>query len=156
MLCFDERNILLEIQAADCEAVIRMLARRLEETGYVDSGYADAVLAREREYPTGLPTDDVITALPHASYSGIYKTGVAVARLKEPVTFCNMADGSEELPVRLVFLLASASGGDAHLEDLQELMGCFCRMGLLQDLMAVRDAQAFIEVFAKQEQYEEA
>lgn len=156
MVVLDEQNLLLDCQAASREEAIRLLAARLEQNGYTDEGYVDAVLEREASYPTGLPTDDVCTALPHAAYSHIAKTGVAVARLTNPVAFRSM-DGSEEpLDVSLIFLLANASGSDGHLADLQELMGCFCREGLLKDLMAAKDAAGFLHVFEHRTEYQEA
>lgn len=155
MIILKENNLLLDCEAQTKEAVIRQLVHRFAENGCTDEGYADAVLERERQYPTGLPTEDVFTALPHAAYPGIYKTAVAVARLRNPIDFQSM-DGSEELlPVKLVFLLANASGGDAHLEDLQELMDCFSREGFLQDLAQAEDAAAFVRVFARKDTYQQ-
>lgn len=156
MIVLTEENLLLDCLAPTREAVIRQLAARLAQNGYTDEGYADAVLERERDYPTGLPTDDVATALPHAAYAGIAKTGVGVARLRTPVAFDCMDGSGDALPVSLVFLMANAAGGDAHLEDLQELMDCFSRTGFLKALYEAPDAQAFLQVFADKEAYEQA
>lgn len=156
MVVLNRENLLLDCEAASREEAIRLLAARLEQGGYTDAGYVDAVLEREQAYPTGLPTDDVPTALPHASYPGVAKTGVGVARLKRPVAFRSM-DGSEApLDVSLIFLLANASGSDGHLADLQELMSCFCREGLLKDLMAAGDEDEFLRIFERRMEYQEA
>lgn len=156
MIVLDPNNILLDVTAEDWEAVIRMAGDRLRENGYIGDGYVEEVLARERTYPTGLPTDDVITALPHANSADVYKTGVCAVRLRTPVDFRNMGDPDETLPVELVFLLANASGADAHLEDLQELMDCFSRVGLLADLKQADTPAAFQQIFASREAYPEA
>ena len=156
MIVLDEKNIILDCDAQDWEQVIRIAGARLRENGYIDDAYIEAIIEREKEYPTGLPTDDVITALPHANSGAVYKTGVCVVRLAHPVDFRNMGDPEETLPVEMAFVLANASGPDAHLEDLQELMDCFTRVGLLADLKRAQSVAAFQEVFAAREQYPEA
>lgn len=156
MVCLDKHNLLLHCTASTREEAIRAISARMADNGYIGDTYCDAVLAREKDYPTGLPTDDVATALPHANCPDVLKTGVGVARLKTPVEFYSMADSSETLPVQMVFLLASTPGSGAHLQELQELMGCFCRVGLLRDLMNAADEQEFIRIFNNREQYEES
>lgn len=155
MVVLETENMILDCPADSWEAVIRTAVARLTENGYTDPRYADAVIERERAYPTGLPTDEVITALPHASSSYVKKTGVCVVRLQSPVDFGNMGDPDEKLPVELVFLLANASGADAHLDDLQELMECFSREGLLRDLKNAADAEQLRQIFASWKQYPE-
>ncbi|NBH80834.1 PTS sugar transporter subunit IIA [Clostridiaceae bacterium] len=156
MVVLETENIILDCTADSCEAVIRTAVERLTENGYTDPQYADAVIERERAYPTGLPTEEVVTALPHANSSCVKKTGVCVVRLQSPVAFGNMGDPDEKLPAELVFLLANASGAAAHLDDLQELMGCFSRKGLLRDLKNAANAAQFQQIFASWEQYPEA
>ena len=156
MIVLDENNILLDVIARSDEAVIRMAADCLQKNGYTGTQYSEDVLEREKSYPTGLPTDDVITALPHANSADVRRTGVCVVRLASPVAFGNMADSDEMLPVELVFMLANASGAEAHLEDLQELMGCFSRVGLLQDLKAAETPADFVKIFSARETYPES
>lgn len=156
MVVLEPENIILDCDAQDWEQVIRIAGARLRENGYIDDAYIEAIIEREKQYPTGLPTDDVITALPHANSGAVYKTGVCAVRLSHPVDFRNMGDPDEILPVELAFVLANASGPDAHLEDLQELMDCFTRVGLLADLKAAESVQAFRAIFTAREQYPEA
>lgn len=155
MVVLETENIILDCTADSCEAVIRTAVARLAENGYADPQYADAVIEREQTYPTGLPTEEVITALPHANSGHVKKTGICAVRLRSPVDFGNMGDPDEKLPAELVFLLANASGADAHLDDLQELMECFSRKGLLLDLKNAADAAQFGQIFASWEQYPE-
>lgn len=53
-------------------------------------------------------------------------------------------------------MLANASGADSHLEDLQELMECFSRVGLLRDLKAAETPAEFARIFAAWETYPES
>lgn len=156
MIVLNSENIILNCEAQDWEEVIRIAGARLHENGYTGEHYVEEVIERERTYPTGLPTDDVITALPHANSADVCQTGVCVVRLSHPVAFRNMGDPDETLPVELVFLLANASGADAHLEDLQEMMDCFSRVGLLADLKRAETPEAFGQIFADRKGYPEA
>lgn len=155
MVVLNENNILLDRDAETNEEVIRLAVGCLQKNGYVGDNYVDAVLQREQEFPTGLPTEDVLTALPHAFCGDVYKTGVCVVRLNQPVEFRNMGDPDETLSVEMAFVLCNASSGDDHLDDLQELMDCFCRVGLLADLKKAATPADFIRIFNSREQYPE-
>lgn len=93
------------IKAASKEEVIRVLAEKLKAKKYVDDGYYDKVIQREKNYPTGLPTIIPI-ALCHTERESVLKSALAVGTLEQPVDFQQM--GSPELTVKaeIVFLLA--------------------------------------------------
>lgn len=156
MLILDTETILLDCEASSREEAIRLAAGLLRQQGCIGEQYAEDVLAREADYPTGLPCDEAFVAIPHALSSDVKRTGVGVLRLKTPVPFCNMANDEETLPVELVFLLANASDGGSHLDDLQELMDCFSRVGLLEDLKKAQTPRQFADVFAARDTYPEA
>ncbi len=119
----DPGAILLEVEAATDQEVIRLLAERLHSLGYVKSSFAEAVLARESQLPTGLPLGgDNNVAVPHTDPEHVLKPGLAFATLSRPVTFGNMEDPDEKLPVRLVFLMA-LNDKDKQIEMLQEIAG---------------------------------
>jgi PTS system galactitol-specific IIA component len=97
-----------ESDPPSAEGVITILSERLVEEGYVDSSYCQAVLDRERQFPTGLPSLPYATAIPHADTNGVKKTGIAVAILNRPVPFRAMDSPEEHLDVRVILLLAVA------------------------------------------------
>ena len=155
MIALEERNILLDCDCETCEEAIRLAADRLRENGFIGTQYAEDVLAREKDYPTGLPTDDVPVALPHAFSSDVKETSVAVLRFKKPVAWHNMVMPTENVPVEMAFMLANASGAEDHLEELQELMNCFSREGLLLDMKKAATPAELIAVFENRESYPE-
>ena len=91
-------------QAEDKEEVIRLLAGKMDKLGYVEMGFEEAVLTREKKYPTGLPTK-IPVALCHVEAEYVNRTALAIATLKKPVEFHNMGDPKMVLPVEIVFLL---------------------------------------------------
>lgn len=113
------------------EAVLRALAARLHASGAVTDDFEAAVLERERQYPTGLPTV-IPAAIPHTDPQHVIEPGIAVATLCEPVDFGEMGgSGDATVPVRLVVMLVLREA-HAQLEALQRLIQA------LQDEAAVR------------------
>jgi PTS system galactitol-specific IIA component len=139
MLAVRPENILLKLDAADKREVIYSLVERLAQNGCVAMEYADDVYAREERYPTGLPTEGIRVAIPHGFSADCVKNpGVGMATLTHPVSFFNMADREEELPVSLVFLLANTDA-DEQVEDLRKLMGILSDGEALMRLMETSD-----------------
>ena len=81
-----------QVEASTKEEVIYLLADALERQGFVKDTYKDAILAREKEYPTGLPSTSPVVAIPHADNNLVNTTSIAVAALKSPVKFHNMEE----------------------------------------------------------------
>jgi PTS system galactitol-specific IIA component len=96
----------LDLEAGDWQAVLEAGAERLESGGYVTEGYGAAVIAREREFPTGLQTVGAGVALPHADPRHVRRAAIAVLILRKPVRFAVMGDPTEQVDVSVVFLLA--------------------------------------------------
>lgn len=124
MLKFDEKNIIINLQAEDRREVIEKLVKLMELNGNVKKEYYDDVMAREKQFPTGLPTEGVKVAIPHANSEAIVSSGVAVALLEKPVIFNNMGKPEEEIDTHIVFLIANANKSE-QAKDLQILMECF-------------------------------
>lgn len=155
MITLDQDLILMDLQAENKETVIRAVVDQMVEKGYVEPSYYDEVIKREKDYPTGLPSEGVMTAVPHAFCSTVKKTGIGVAVLRTPVLFQNASDYSEELPVSLVFVMANAQGEEEHLSGLQDLMGVFCKKQMLLDLYASKTPEQFIEIMESGDRYQE-
>ena len=155
MISVDRDLILLHQTAASREEIIGRLARLMQDAGYVGPTYGQAAIEREREFPTGLPCEEVAVAIPHAFSDDVMKSGVAAAMLDEPVEFVNMGDDEDVLDVEMVLLMANAEGGDSHMDDLQELMVIFSRPELLRRLRYAKDVEEFAYYFEHPELFEE-
>lgn len=93
------------LDARDPQQVIRELGERLLRGGFVRPSFAEAVIERERLYPTGLPTPEPI-ALPHADVVHCLRPALAVALLSRPVSFRMMGDPAQAVAVRTVLALS--------------------------------------------------
>lgn len=155
MRALEKELIFLKVPADTKEEAIGLAVKKMEALGYVGKDYLGEVLKRERAYPTGLPSEGVCTAVPHAFCETVKKTCVAVIQLQKTVEFYSMEDGKTSLPVGLVFVMANAGGGAEHLEDLQELMGIFSRKQLLLDLKEADSREEFMRIYSEWENYPE-
>lgn len=137
MLEIDSQYIWLNLEADSAEGAIAEMCVPLHANGAVRSTYGDETIAREREHPTGLPTKPFPIAFPHAEAEGVHRSTLAVAILKDPVHFYNMADPEQELPVEIIFLLANREPE----EQVQALRRLALIFGEAEKLVALREMQ---------------
>lgn len=122
---FGENIIEIDLAAADDGDAIRKVGAILRRGGYVNDAYIEAVIEREKNFPTGLQLMNAALAIPHATPEGnVLKNGVAVAKLAAPVKFHSMEDPDESVDAEFVFLLALKDSGQ-HLEILREMFTGF-------------------------------
>ena len=103
-LVLDEQLVEVGVEAQDRKEVICLLSSKMNRCGFVEEGFEQAVLAREKQYPTGLPTK-IPVALCHVEAEYVKQTAMAVATLKKPVEFHDMGNPQNVLNVEIVFLL---------------------------------------------------
>lgn len=97
-------DILLHIKADSCEEVLHLVSSHLLGEGKVKQSYEEHLLAREEDYPTGLALGEINVAIPHTDYQYANTTQLLVATLEKPVTWRNMEDSDESIPVSVVVL----------------------------------------------------
>jgi PTS system galactitol-specific IIA component len=122
---FDESIISVDLEAASSEDVLRKMGNNLHSKNLVKETFTQAIIDREGEFATGLPTSGVSVAIPHTDVEHVNTKTISVATLKEPVDFGIMGGGPDETtPVKVVFLLAMNESND-QLSLLQQLMQVF-------------------------------
>jgi galactitol PTS system EIIA component len=107
-IVLDESLTLVDLDCKTDGEVIEQLAQLLYKGGFVKDSYLANVLKREENMPTGLQTQVLGVAIPHTDSEHVIRSAIAIGLLKKPVHFKNMANPSEYIEVRLVFLLAIA------------------------------------------------
>ena len=129
---FKEDLIFMNIKGKDRNDVLSILATELYDRGYVKDTYKDAIIQREKNNPTGLPTMGVKVALPHTDTIHVNEPAIALGILEEPVIFEDMGSG-EELEVEIVFMLA-VKNPSAQVKVLKKLIDLFQDSELLISL----------------------
>jgi PTS system galactitol-specific IIA component len=89
--------------------LLEAMAKRLQAAGAVDERFLPALLEREANYPTGLPTEGIGFAIPHADAGLALRSAMCVALLSEPVAFHRMDCPEEQVSVQVVVMLALAN-----------------------------------------------
>ncbi len=146
----EREGVLLNVDAKDANTIIQMLGSRLLETGYVKDSFVDAAIDRENRLPTGLPLGGGFNAaIPHTDIEHVIKPGLALATLKNPVPFQNMAIPTETVDVSLVFLLALEQP-KVQIEMLQEIAGVLQAPEVVAALMKATIYEEVLTVLNKE------
>ncbi|MEO3992403.1 PTS sugar transporter subunit IIA [Pseudocitrobacter cyperus] len=114
----------------------------LKEGGYVEDSFLDAILVREKKYPTGLPTLPVAIALPHTDPQHVIRPFISVTRLLQPVAWQEMGNDDNTLNVQFIVLLGFVDHS-SHLAVLQQLMDCLADEEFVQTLYETEDVNTF-------------
>lgn len=139
-----EELIFTGVRVGDAEEAIRFLADRLLQKGCVAPEFPDAVVEREKKFPTGLPTPGIGVAIPHTDKGHVLTPRIAVAVLESPVFFGEMGNPEKKVSVELVFLLAIRDP-KAQLENLKKLMALITDREGLREMRAASSAEEIFE-----------
>lgn len=120
----EENLILPKLKGSSKEEILAKMADNLCKHGYVKDSYKDAVIEREKNFATGLPTGSYGVAIPHTDIVHVNQAAISFAFLEETADFVIMGDEAETVPVKLVFMLAMKEQ-HTQLEMLKKLMGIF-------------------------------
>lgn len=131
--------MLPNLVAGSDDEVLSILSQRLLAGGYVIDGFYERVLAREKVFPTGIPTKPFGVALPHTDPEVVKTSCIAVATLAEPVPFHSMEDPSATLQISIVAMLVLADS-KPQVELLSALVTTFQDGDRQASLLATKTA----------------
>lgn len=101
---------LMRPRALSAADVLRAVADQALEQGFVRDTFGDALLAREKEFPTGLPTP-LPVAIPHTEPEHVLRPALAAVLLDPPVEFGEMGGADRTVAVRLAVVLMVTDPG---------------------------------------------
>lgn len=134
---FDEELIFC-LTAESQEELFHQVADLLEERKIVKSSYREALLEREKSFPTGLDMEFLgkdlpNVAIPHTDIEHNLTENVVVVKLDRPVTFHNMIAPAQTVEVSLLFFIINHSSS-SQTNILAQLMDFFISDGNLAGL----------------------
>lgn len=141
------------LEASDFEDVLRQLGGAATKAGYAKDTYADALVEREKEYPTALDVEGYGVAIPHTPVDHVLNTVIPVAVLKEPVEFIEMGSDDDPVKVQIIFMLTLAGkpGEHGHLDQLQRVLAIIQDTHVLERLLAAKDADEIMNIIQEKE-----
>jgi len=142
-------HVLIGVEAANANDAIGKLTAVLSKTDHVTPEFAKDVWEREKVFPTGLPTQPLAVAIPHANPDHVNQSAVCVGVLNSPVKFSQMGtDGSTVLDVPIIFLLAIKEK-EKQVEMIQQLMTLIQSPELLDGLSKAESASEAMSLINK-------
>ncbi|MHA1676660.1 MAG: PTS sugar transporter subunit IIA [Candidatus Njordarchaeales archaeon] len=114
----------INLDSNSWEDALRKMSRILYEKGYVKESYEEALIKREKVYPTGLEIPDrVNVAIPHADVEHVKKQALFIGIPEKPIRFQRMDDPDAPVDVGLILLLVikDPKGYVKFLSKLTEL-----------------------------------
>ena len=132
----------LKLDSSNAEEAIQTMAQVFLKDNIVKPSYVQAVLDREKVFPTGLPSEPFAIAIPHAMAEHSNQAAITVGVLKAPVKFHQMRSPETELDAQILFLLA-VNEPKAQIELLKSMMSLIQNEG---DLLAIKNATRLYEV----------
>lgn len=131
----DPKAICYNLEAENSEEVLSKLGELLFVSGYVKDSFVNGAIEREKNFPTGLELGgEYNAAIPHTDIEHVIKPGLALAILKKPVNFKNMGNKEQDVPCRLVFVMA-LNEAHAQVDMLRELATVLQRPETLKKLI---------------------
>ncbi|CKD12668.1 PTS system%2C IIC component%2C GatC %2Cgalactitol-specific IIC component [Streptococcus pneumoniae] len=129
------------------------VASLLEEREIVTPTYREALITREKSFPTGLDMEFLgkdlpNVAIPHTDIVHNLAEKVVVVRLEKPVTFHNMIAPGKEVEVSLLFFIINNSSS-SQTNILAQLMDFFTGNGHLEDLSKISEPEKLYAYIAE-------
>ncbi|TWT09254.1 PTS sugar transporter subunit IIA [Planomicrobium sp. CPCC 101079] len=142
--------VVIDLKAGSKEEVLEAMGKLLIGKGIVKEGFIESILQREKDFPTGLPTEPFGVAIPHTDGEMVNDSKIAFASLKTPVKFLAMGRNDERIDVKVVFMLALKTPED-QLEMLQKLVGLFQDPQTVMEMAEIKDAEQLNELLRNKE-----
>lgn len=137
-LKFDDSQVIIFDEELSRDQVLKVLADRLYEKGLVKTTYYNAILEREKVFPTGLDVQGINAAIPHCDICNVIDGALCVGVLHKPTQFARMDDPDTEIDVKLIVMMALVEP-HGHIEMLQKIIALIQDQDLLKQMTGSND-----------------
>jgi PTS system galactitol-specific IIA component len=139
--------VLINHESKTFEQTIHDICQPLIQDQAIKNEYFDAVIKRESEWPTGLPTEPFGVAIPHADGENlVLKPSLAIAILKEPIDVDEAgSEADRKVKAQIIFLIAMKSV-EGQLNILKKLNLIFLQKDYLEKIRYSKSSQEVIDI----------
>ncbi|MFA6941549.1 MAG: PTS sugar transporter subunit IIA [Clostridiaceae bacterium] len=145
---FSEEIAFFNQPCSSKEEALKKLADEFISKGLVKNTFYQAVIDREKVYPTGLSINGVGVAIPHTDGIHVITPQIGFMTLKEPVIFKDMVDDQHEIEVSTIFMLGLLKS-EQQIEMLQKLVDLFQDEEMLKNVIACKNINEFKDIMKK-------
>jgi PTS system galactitol-specific IIA component len=142
---FSEEIAFFNQSCSSKEEALKKLADDFLAKGLVKDTFFQAVIDREKDYPTGLSINGIGVAIPHTDGIHIIKPQIGFMSLKEPVIFKDMVDANHEIEVSTIFMLGLLKS-EQQVDMLQKLVELFQDEVLFKKVIACKNIDEFNDI----------
>ena len=142
-MLLDKDLIELNVKLEDKDELLRYMGEKLLIKNIVKGTYPEAVVMREKEFPTGISSKHIGIAIPHTVAEHVNEPKVAISILKKPIEFQMMGEPNVKVQVSLVIMIA-INNPDLQIDFLQKLVS------IIEDhdlLLQIKNAESIDEVY---------
>lgn len=146
-----DSSLVLRIKGDDLttEEVERAMAAELERQGYAKDTFTNAILEREKIFPTALDMGGINVAMPHCDVANVNKAAICIGVLEHPVAWYRMDDPETTCEVSLVTMLALTEA-HAHLEMLQKVIALVQNQELIEKVVKAESEEEIFDLVRDQ------
>lgn len=145
---FNEEIAFFNYSCNSKEEAIEKLAHEFLIKGLVKDTFFQAVIDREKDYPTGLSINGIGIAIPHTDGVHIIRPQVGFMSLKKPVIFKDMVDDRHEIEINAIFMLGLLKS-EQQIQMLQKLVELFQDEVLLKKVIESKSIDEFKDIIEK-------
>ena len=142
-----EELISYDVDVKTSEEAIRYNADLLLKNGFVEEGYADMVVEREKEFSTGLIATGRGIAIPHTNPTLVNKQAICVLIPKEPVDFLMMGSTDQWVKAEVIIPLVIKEP-DSQLTLLRKIVDLVQNDELIDEIYKCRDKKRTLELLS--------
>lgn len=142
-----ENLIDLNCSAISVEELFKEKAKVLLKMGYVTDTYEEALLQREKEYPTGLKMPSIDIAIPHTTTEHINEPFIYFNRLNiKGMEFIQM--GTDDVVVKPeCVLMLGITKPEEQITLLAELMDLFNNSDFINSILLAKTPKEILNIF---------
>jgi PTS system galactitol-specific IIA component len=138
-------KVILYPDVSDRSEIITLLGENLHAMGVVKIGYAQEVIAREEEYPTGLQlTGQYNIALPHGGPDLVNENAIIVGVLKDSLEFFMMGEPQKSIPVHIVFMFAAVDYNSINKYVQNLVDGVLLKPEIVREIIELSDEEMIL------------
>ena len=147
---FSEDNIYLGVDGNNFFEVLNNVSKELNNKKYINDGYIESVIEREKIFPTGLEFPKYCIAIPHTDSKYIKKDAIAIVKPKQSVIFRDMATNSKDLEVN-IFLLLLISKNENQVKVLSSVIKNFSDEDFYNKIIQNNDKKKILNIIKNKE-----
>lgn len=141
---FSRDNVHLDLNFKGWKELFEFIGADLLKKGIVKESYTNAIIQREKEYPTGLPIKYGV-AIPHTYPEHVIKPCIVITSFKNNINFKEMGNGERDISCKYAFFLV-VNKGEEQVILLQKLISMFTNDFVMENLIKSTDVDKVLKI----------